>query len=103
LVEDELSDEARERLTAFAATSDGFELAELDFALRGPGELLGTQQHGLARLRIADLQRDQAMVDEARAAAERLLAADPGLAAHGKLRRQMLTRYGTALDLADVG
>jgi ATP-dependent DNA helicase RecG len=105
LIDEELTDDARERLAAFAATLDGFQLAELDFALRGPGELLGTEQHGMARLRIADLQRDEAIVDEARLAAEKLLAADPGLAspAHAKLRRQMLVRYGRALELADVG
>ena len=105
LVDDELSEQARERLTAFAATTDGFELAELDFTLRGPGDLFGTQQHGLPPLRIADLQRDEQVVDEARAAAERLLGGDPGLvrAEHAKLRRQMLTRYGSVLELADVG
>ncbi len=105
LVDEELSEQARARLDAFAATNDGFQLAELDFALRGPGDLFGTEQHGLAPLRIADLQRDQQVVEEARVAAERLLAADPGLsrAEHARLRRQMLTRYGRALDLGDVG
>jgi ATP-dependent DNA helicase RecG len=105
LVGDDLSDEARTRLEAFAATTDGFDLAELDFQLRGPGDLFGTQQHGLPPLRIADLRRDQAVLDEARLAAQRLFREDPGLTApeHARLRRQMLARYGNALDLGDVG
>jgi ATP-dependent DNA helicase RecG len=77
----------------------------MDFALRGPGDLFGTHQHGLPPLRIADLRRDQALLDEARHEAERLYAADPGLAHadHGRLRRQLLVRYGRVLELGDVG
>jgi ATP-dependent DNA helicase RecG len=100
-----LSEQAQTRLAAFASTSDGFELAELDFQMRGPGDLFGTQQHGLPPLRIADLRRDRELLDEARREAERLFSADPGLnrAEHIRLRRQMLVRYGRALDLGDVG
>jgi ATP-dependent DNA helicase RecG len=105
LVGGDLNEQARARLDAFATTSDGFELAEMDFQLRGPGDLLGTQQHGLPPLRIADLRRDQALLEEARKRAGQLFAADPGLrhAEHDRLRRQMLTRYGKALELSDVG
>ncbi len=105
LVSDDMSEQARERLSAFAATSDGFELAEMDFQLRGPGDLFGTQQHGLPPLRIADLRRDQVILEEARREAQSLFAADPGLkqSEHTRLRRQMLVRYGNALELGDVG
>jgi ATP-dependent DNA helicase RecG len=105
LVGDGMTEQSRARLDAFAATSDGFALAELDFQLRGPGDLFGTQQHGLPPLRIADLRRDQGLLDEARAAARRLFQADPGLrtAENGRLRRQMLARYEGALELGDVG
>jgi ATP-dependent DNA helicase RecG len=105
LVDEELSEDARARLDAFASTTDGFELAELDFGLRGPGDLFSEQQHGLPPLRIADLRRDQDVLVEARQAAEELFAADPGLATekHTRLRRQMLVRYGNVLDLGDVG
>jgi ATP-dependent DNA helicase RecG len=105
LAGEELSDQARERLDAFASTTDGFQLAEMDFDLRGPGDLFGTQQHGLPPLRIADLRRDREILEEARREAKQLFATDPGLKNpdHARLRRQMLTRYGNALDLSDVG
>lgn len=100
-----VGEQGRERLEAFANTTDGFELAELDFQLRGPGDLFGTQQHGLPPLRIADLQRDRELLEEARREAQALVADDPGLKKpeHAKLRRQMLLRYGKALELGDVG
>ncbi len=102
---EELTEQAQARLDAFARTSDGFELAEMDFQLRGPGDLFGTQQHGLPPLRIADLRHDQKILEEARREAKELFAADPGLKSpdHVRLRRQMLVRYGNALDLSDVG
>ena len=58
-----------------------------------------------AALARADLRRDQERLEEARAAAQRLFVEDPGLrnADHARLRRQMLARYGRALELGDVG
>ena len=105
MMNDELPAPARTRLDAFASTRDGFELAEMDFELRGPGDLFGTQQHGLPPLRVADLRRDREILEEARREAQQLFAADPGLkhADHARLRRQMLVRYGSALELGDVG
>ncbi|HEX4132248.1 MAG TPA: ATP-dependent DNA helicase RecG [Pirellulales bacterium] len=99
------TDDARERLDAFIRTTDGFELAEIDFRLRGPGDLLGTQQHGLPPLRIADLRRDLDILNEARADARQMVMVDPGLGqpAHQRLRKMMLTRYGRVLELGDVG
>jgi len=93
------------RLEAFVASNDGFALAETDFSLRGPGDLLGTKQHGLPPLRIADLVRDAALVEQARADALQLVSQDPGLAKpeNERLRKQMLKRYAQVLDLGDVG
>ena len=76
---DPQTDESRERLKAFVASTDGFELAETDFRLRGPGDIFGTRQHGLPPLKIADLLRDRSPLEEARRDAEALVAADPGL------------------------
>ncbi|MDC0936816.1 ATP-dependent DNA helicase RecG [Pirellulales bacterium] len=101
----DLPEEKRDRLTKFAASNDGFELAELDFEIRGPGDLFGDQQHGLPPLRIADLRRDQELLQEARREARLLIADDPGLAHgdHDMLRAQVIRRYGESLDLGDVG
>src|SRR5205085_5636241 len=98
-------EEAQERLDAFTRTSDGFELAEIDFRLRGPGDLFGTKQHGLPPLRIADLRRDLAVVEEARRDAQSLIQGDAELSnpAYARLRRMVIHRYGEALDLGDVG
>ena len=75
-----LSAMARERLEVMRASTDGFLIAEKDLALRGPGELLGTRQTGLAQFRVADLVRDAALLPEVHAAADALLATRPDLA-----------------------
>jgi ATP-dependent DNA helicase RecG len=105
LLAEESTEKAQERLQAMVETTDGFRLAEVDFQQRGPGDLMGTQQHGMPPLRIANLQRDQAILEEARTAAKKLLEIDPGLADpnHVRLRQMALIRYGRALDLGDVG
>jgi ATP-dependent DNA helicase RecG len=102
---DPKSDQGRERLQAFVRSNDGFELAEMDFVFRGPGNLLGTRQHGMPPMRVADLVRDREVVLEAREWAQALIQEDPLLQVElwSALRRQVLRRYGTVLDLGDVG
>ncbi len=68
-----LSARGRERLAALRDCSDGFEIARRDLALRGPGEVLGTRQAGLARLRVADLLRDQDLLPQVNEAARIML------------------------------
>src|SRR5690606_32965483 len=75
-----LSALARQRLETMRATSDGFEIAEQDLALRGPGELLGTRQTGLAGFRVADLARDAGMLPQVQLLGDRLLAEAPATA-----------------------
>jgi len=72
-----LSEQARQRLGVMRDTSDGFEIARKDLELRGPGEVLGTRQTGMLQLRVADLQRDQALLPEVSHIADRLLQTYP--------------------------
>ena len=68
---------ARERLNAIRESTDGFEIARRDLQLRGPGELLGTRQTGLARMRVADLERDADLLPAVQEAAGQILARYP--------------------------
>lgn len=72
-----LSQLARERLKAIRETNDGFEIARRDLELRGPGELLGTRQTGLAQMRVADIMRDADLLPRVQETAELLLASYP--------------------------
>ena len=75
-----LSAMARERLDTLRQTSDGFAIAEKDLQLRGPGELLGTRQTGVAAFRMADLARDADLLPRVHALADRLLQDQPAMA-----------------------
>lgn len=96
---------ARERLAVMAKTDDGFELAEADLALRGPGELWGTRQAGFAEFRLADLARDEPLLLDAREVARRTVAADPHLLdpAHAMLRELLREKFREPLELALAG
>jgi ATP-dependent DNA helicase RecG len=78
-----------ERLDILTKSTDGFEIAEEDLRLRGPGQFAGTAQSGLAEFRVADLVRDIAVYREAKLTAQRVIAADPDLSApeHAGLRK----------------
>jgi len=96
--------ESEARLRALLATTDGFAIAEADLAIRGPGEFLGTRQHGrLPDLHFADLVRDIKLIPVARRAALDAVRGDPGLARDAGLRRAVAQRWGSKLALADVG
>ena len=86
LYQSPLSRMARQRLETMRETNDGFVIAEKDLQLRGPGELLGTRQTGLAAFRIADLGRDAALLPTVQRIGEALLRASPDLAERLTLR-----------------
>ena len=85
-------------------TQDGFEIADADLRIRGPGEFLGTRQHGrLPDLRVADLLRDTRLLSLARQAAIETVRRDPELRRSPLLKRAVELHWGKRLALADVG
>ena len=76
-----LSDVARQRLDVLRQTNDGFKIAENDLKLRGPGEVLGTKQTGIARMRVADLIRDADLLPMVIRISDELLSSYPDRAA----------------------
>jgi len=99
------SRDSMERLTVMERTGDGFEIAEADLKLRGPGEYLGTRQSGTPALRAANLVRDGELLGIAREEALAWLALDPKLESpeSEELRKVLASRWEGLLDLAEVG
>jgi ATP-dependent DNA helicase RecG len=81
LFEEPLSETAKARLKVVYESNDGFEIARQDLVIRGPGEFLGARQSGVPMLRFADLEKDVALIEQARDAADELLQKDPAAAA----------------------
>ena len=97
--------ESNQRLTAFSENDSGFDLAEIDLQIRGPGNLFSTQQSGFPPLMIADIVRDEEVLVRAREDARKLIDADPDLqnTTYARLRQLVFARYGRALSISDVG
>ncbi len=98
-----LTPHAEERLAAMVRTQDGFELAELDLALRGPGEFFGTRQAGLPGFRVANLVRDRKLLELAKEEASRFAqrdnpdaTADEKAIVRARLKEAWQRRYGLA-------
>ncbi|MEX2588638.1 MAG: ATP-dependent DNA helicase RecG, partial [Chitinophagales bacterium] len=85
-----LSNEARIRMDTMVRTNNGFEISEVDLKLRGPGDIEGTQQSGITQLKLADLSKDQKILQEARICAEEILDNDARLE---KPEHQVLLKY----------
>ncbi len=98
------NEDSQKRLLAMEQTSDGFKIAEADFELRGPGDILGTRQHGDLPLKVADIKRDALLLFEARNAAIEVINSgefdQPQFAA---TKRRVLMRFSSALDLPQTG
>ena len=100
----ELSKDSRIRLETMVRTNDGFEIADVDLRLRGPGDLMGTQQSGITDLLIADLSKDAALLTLARDAAQQLLANDPELnqPENAAILRQVRQQKKTAINWSRI-
>ncbi len=99
------TEEARKRFQVMIETNDGFRIAEEDLALRGPGEMFGTLQHGQLELKIGNIFRDFSLLKEARAAAFELLKNDPHLlsAENQLLGEHFKQKFSQRLKLVEVG
>ena len=99
-----LSKDSRVRLDTMVRTNDGFEIADVDLKLRGPGDLMGTQQSGVADLLIADLSKDAPILAMARDAAQRILEEDPDLSQPDKamIRRQIENQKNHAVNWSRI-
>lgn len=104
LVSDTAAPESNARLNALEQSSDGFVVAEQDFELRGPGDILGTRQHGVLPLRFADFLRDETTLQVARKEAFKLVASgefdDPSFET---LKHTVFARFEKVLDLPQSG
>jgi ATP-dependent DNA helicase RecG len=105
LLSDPKTEEAAGRLKAIENTLDGFQIAEADLDIRGPGEFFGTRQHGLPEIRFGNLIKDFGIMELARKEAFALIAKDPDLCEehHGALREALMRRFGGRRDLVKVG
>lgn len=100
LQSDSDDDLARERLRTLCQTTDGFQIAQKDLELRGPGDFFGTRQHGLPDLHLANLYRDRDLLATAQATAEELFARDPDLQEpeHLAMARALIRRFGATFS-----
>jgi len=100
LINDSSNVLARQRLEVLVRSSDGFEIAEMDLRLRGPGQVLGTRQSGLPDLALASLTEDGAVLEEARDLARQITATDPDLQQHPGLAQALAEQRRRQMDQA---
>ena len=99
------TDDGISRIKAMTRTNDGFELAEADLEIRGPGEFFGTRQSGLPDFKIANILRDGSLLEVAKSEANRLAKMDPNLSqpAHQVLKKVLQTQWAGHLKMASIG
>ena len=101
-----ISEEGERRLDAMVRTNDGFEIAELDLELRGPGEFFGTRQAGMPDFRVANLIRDRELLEAAKREAAAVVAGPSAEITQKEIDqaiRQMRARWHSTYGLAEVG
>jgi len=99
------TEKAEKRLKAIEGTLDGFQIAEADLNIRGPGEFFGTRQHGLPEIKFGNILKDFDIMEMARSEAFNLITKDPSLGEerHRLLKDNLVSRFREKLDLVKVG
>ncbi|MEN8251226.1 MAG: helicase-related protein, partial [Bacteroidota bacterium] len=99
-----LSADARTRIETMVRTNNGFEIADTDLKLRGPGDLMGTQQSGVLDLKISDLAKDGAILQLAREKANEILLVDPNLELQGnrQLKSKLETLQASSIKWSNI-
>ena len=105
LISGPMTDDGVRRVKAMTRTNDGFELAEADLEIRGPGEFFGTRQSGLPDFKIANILRDTSLLEVAKTEANRLAEADPNLSqpVHQVLKEVLQAQWAGHLKMASIG
>ncbi|MBQ7985047.1 MAG: ATP-dependent DNA helicase RecG, partial [Bacteroidales bacterium] len=103
MTKDNLSQDSKRRIEIMCQTNDGFVLAQEDLALRGPGDIAGTQQSGVLDLKIADIVKDEPLVRTARDLAQFVLDKDPMLQdENNRLLKQYITAHKVITDYSEI-
>lgn len=105
LLADPKTDEAKKRLAAIEGTLDGFQIAEADLEIRGPGEFFGTRQHGLPEIRFGNIVKDMGIMELARKEAFAIVSKDPAMSEehHRLLAQALRERFRDRMGLVHVG
>lgn len=104
MTKNKISKEGRTRIQTMVATTDGFEVANVDLKLRGPGDLLGVRQSGLLDLKVADLIKDETILRAARVMAVEIMKKDPGLVSseYALLKKALAPKKGDKVDWGSI-
>ncbi|MDX9705216.1 MAG: ATP-dependent DNA helicase RecG [Weeksellaceae bacterium] len=102
---DNLTEDAYTRISTMCRTNDGFEIAEVDMQLRGPGDMMGTQQSGILNFKLANLAKDQKILHAARFMAEEILTKDSNLSLpeNGGIRKHFLEYHQEKINWSRIG
>jgi len=102
VVNDNISDDVKQKLTSFSKTLDGFEVAEIDLKWRGPGKFFGVEQHGIPEFKFLNLVEDLSIIEGTRKKVELFLEESKELENFDNLKRELKIRYGDSLQLISV-
>lgn len=99
IISDNTGDETKQKIIEFASTTDGFKVADMDLAWRGPGKFFDIQQHGIDEFKFIDLSQDILLISSIRNDISCLLSDDPDMKKYPNLRKEVYAKYGKKLKL----